>query len=254
MFRFFRLIRQKLLGQNKFTKYLLYAIGEILLVVIGILMALQINNWNENGKSQTKEIQILKEIRAGNVADTFSVKYNRETSELTENAINEILASLESGEETDSLGLFFGLSMVKNNFKATIGPYEVLKSNGINLISNDSLRNAIVYLYESVIPEIEHYQHNAFMDDNYFREYCISIFNNISYAGNIRDAGFEYSSIEPHSFGELRKDRIYKTLLSTRLSQMQYLKEVIFGGIFSVAGYYELVIAEIDKELERLEK
>jgi sensor domain CHASE-containing protein len=48
MIKFFRKIRQKMLTENKFSKYLLYACGEILLVVIGILIALSINNWNEN--------------------------------------------------------------------------------------------------------------------------------------------------------------------------------------------------------------
>lgn len=52
MIKFFRKIRQKLLSENKFSKYLLYAIGEIVLVVIGILIALQINNWNEARKKQ----------------------------------------------------------------------------------------------------------------------------------------------------------------------------------------------------------
>ena len=47
MLRFFRQIRQRLLTENKFSKYLLYAIGEILLVVIGILIALQVDSWNE---------------------------------------------------------------------------------------------------------------------------------------------------------------------------------------------------------------
>ena len=52
MLRFFRQIRQRLLTDNKFSKYLLYAIGEILLVVIGILIALQVDNWNEQRKSE----------------------------------------------------------------------------------------------------------------------------------------------------------------------------------------------------------
>ena len=50
MIKLFRKIRQKMLTENKFSKYLLYAIGEIILVVIGILIALQINNWNEEQK------------------------------------------------------------------------------------------------------------------------------------------------------------------------------------------------------------
>ena len=52
MLKFFRKIRQRLLTENKFSKYLLYAVGEIVLVVIGILIALQINNWNESRKSE----------------------------------------------------------------------------------------------------------------------------------------------------------------------------------------------------------
>lgn len=53
MIKFFRKIRERLLTENKFSKYLLYAIGEIALVVIGILIALQINDWNENKKNET---------------------------------------------------------------------------------------------------------------------------------------------------------------------------------------------------------
>lgn len=55
MIKIFRKIRQKLLSENKFNKYLLYAIGEIILVIIGILLALQINEWN----GQKKDIRIL---------------------------------------------------------------------------------------------------------------------------------------------------------------------------------------------------
>lgn len=52
MIKFFRKIRQRLITENKVSKYLLYAIGEIVLVVIGILIALQINNWNESKKER----------------------------------------------------------------------------------------------------------------------------------------------------------------------------------------------------------
>ncbi len=58
MLRFFRQIRQRLLTDNRFNKYLLYAIGEIVLVVVGILIALQINNWNDDRKKQ-RELDIL---------------------------------------------------------------------------------------------------------------------------------------------------------------------------------------------------
>ena len=63
MIKFFRKIRQKLLSENKFSKYLLYAIGEIVLVVIGILIALQINNWNENKKNERIQYESLYKLK-----------------------------------------------------------------------------------------------------------------------------------------------------------------------------------------------
>ena len=76
MLTFFRRIREKLLSENNFSKYLLYAVGEIVLVVIGILIALQINNWNDNRKSRLKIGQILKKAReelALNIANSNDV-------------------------------------------------------------------------------------------------------------------------------------------------------------------------------------
>jgi len=62
MIKFFRQIRKTLLMENKTSKYLKYAIGEIVLVVIGILIALQVNNWNENQKTKATEQTILKSL------------------------------------------------------------------------------------------------------------------------------------------------------------------------------------------------
>ena len=64
MLKFFRRIRQKLIAEGKLKRYIIYAIGEIVLVVVGILIALQVNNWNEFRKSKKKEISIYKEIQS----------------------------------------------------------------------------------------------------------------------------------------------------------------------------------------------
>ena len=63
MLRFFHQIRQRLLTDNKFSKYLLYAIGEIVLVMIGILLALQVNNWNERRKADKIGVKYLMGIQ-----------------------------------------------------------------------------------------------------------------------------------------------------------------------------------------------
>ena len=65
MIKFFRHIRRSLINQNNMGKYFKYAIGEILLVVIGILIALQINNWNEGRKTHAKELEILVGFKNG---------------------------------------------------------------------------------------------------------------------------------------------------------------------------------------------
>ena len=62
MIKFFRKIRHNLLSEGKTGKYLKYAIGEILLVMIGILLALQVNNWNELRKKEDAEIQLYHKI------------------------------------------------------------------------------------------------------------------------------------------------------------------------------------------------
>ncbi len=73
MIKFFRKIRQRLLTENKFSKYLIYAIGEIILVVIGILIAVQINNWNTNRNEIIKVNSILNIVKADLVKDTLNI-------------------------------------------------------------------------------------------------------------------------------------------------------------------------------------
>lgn len=87
MIKFFNKIRQKMLTQNKFSNYLLYAFGEILLVVIGILIALQINNWNENNKNRSAEKEYQKEL-----LKDFEI--NLKKSNAVVNLIEDILPDL----------------------------------------------------------------------------------------------------------------------------------------------------------------
>ena len=77
MLKFFRKIRQQLLQEGSFQKYLLYAIGEIALVMIGILLALQVNNWNEHRKKLSAEKTILKAIHSDFVVAKKELHYWR---------------------------------------------------------------------------------------------------------------------------------------------------------------------------------
>jgi len=150
MIKFFRTVRKALLIEGKTNNYLKYAIGEIVLVVIGILIALQINNWNETRKERIYEIKMLSEVRNSlqkdindkqNVIDIYFKP--------TENSINELLKMRENPEyprdsakvhlqNLERIGLFFPYSD---------GAFEALKSSGLDKISNDEIRNALIQLY-----------------------------------------------------------------------------------------------------------
>jgi sensor domain CHASE-containing protein len=73
MIKIFRKIRQQLLTENKFSKYLIYAIGEIILVVIGIMIALSINNWNEGRKKKETLNNIYTTIKQDLETDLLNI-------------------------------------------------------------------------------------------------------------------------------------------------------------------------------------
>ncbi|MFT5229429.1 MAG: hypothetical protein ACI9EV_002583, partial [Urechidicola sp.] len=85
MIKLFRKIRGKMLTENKFSKYLLYAFGEILLVVIGILLALQINSWNQQRMEDKKEVELLyglkDEFHYNLITLAESIKGNKKVTE-----------------------------------------------------------------------------------------------------------------------------------------------------------------------------
>ncbi len=150
MIPFFRKIRKKMADDNRPLKYIRYAIGEILLVVIGILIALQINNWNEERKQRVfekKTLQLMKDNLKHDVnmfrgyAMTV-LKNSIESSQI----ISEHLS--EKKPYHDTLDVHFaripGFTLTMTNTST----YDNLKANGFNLISNDSLRERYQMLYQ----------------------------------------------------------------------------------------------------------
>ena len=96
MLKFFRSIRQKLLVEGSFRKYLGYAIGEILLVVIGILIALQINNWNDERKLDVERIKINENLLSEFELCKVTFEHQRKLVGELKGATNKILSSTGS--------------------------------------------------------------------------------------------------------------------------------------------------------------
>ncbi len=144
MIKFFRKIRQRLLTENKLSSYLLYAIGEIVLVVIGIFIALQLNNWNTNRLSKNEELQVLESLHQ-EFSQNLGVFDSIYKKHLERKESIEILMSTEIQDlSLDSLNVLTGKS--HNNY--TFDPYQgiyrsVINSGKIELISNYSLKQRI---------------------------------------------------------------------------------------------------------------
>lgn len=134
-----------------------YAIGEIVLVVIGILIALSLNNWNEGRKGRVYENKALKEISVALKTDSIVNKGIQERVQKRDTAINNILSYLKTGATNADSMLIENLKDSNTGIKLSFngGAYEALKSKGLEYISNDSLRNLIVVTYEFWLPRNE---------------------------------------------------------------------------------------------------
>ena len=149
MFRFFRQTRKDQLMPDKTRKYLLYAVGEILLVVIGILIALQVNNWNEERKMQTTETSLLNDLKsnlAANFAEIESaLDFNRETLDNYEIILRYVEQDLPQDSTLNAA--FFTFSNWAAPYFAR-SAYESLKSRGLDNLKNAELRAALTAMYD----------------------------------------------------------------------------------------------------------
>jgi hypothetical protein len=152
MIKFFRKIRENLVMENKTSKYFKYAIGEIVLVVIGILIALQINNWNENKKNKKTELLFLKEIKASLTSDTLTI---RDVLSFNQNKI--IIVNNLTKIFIDTLTHNDRFKIIEANTKAFTA-YEVfnpkqttwnnlLSSKSLDIVQDAKLRNALIDYY-----------------------------------------------------------------------------------------------------------
>ena len=169
MLQFFRKIRQKLLITGKTTKYVNYALGEIILVVIGILIALQINNWNENRKLQAKSLNYLKRLKID--LDNVSSDVNR-SFKSTQRKFKQARTALEALENKKLLPSqrvpfekhllqYFQFQITIQN---TTAYNEMISSGDLGLIENQWLRTEFAELADSrdFILEVNQSNHSAY--------------------------------------------------------------------------------------------
>lgn len=203
MIKFFRKIRKKLLSENKFSKYLFYAIGEIILVVIGILIALQINNWNESKKLKKEETLYLKRLKIDLEKDTLYYNKNIERANLLIERNNSFLKkiydeqkSINEGRALLNIPLWDSeyLTIQDNAFR------ELISSGKLNIISNPTLKVAVVDFYRITGSK-----------ENYIKE-----FNEYS-----RELMANYVSTYPGTIKQTRKTKELEKIFNDRMFRMK---------------------------------
>jgi len=151
--KFFRRVRHKLILDNKKIQYLKYALGEILLVVIGILIALQINNWNKSVKDKKSLNEYLVKIKSHTSEDIKQLeelaKGRKQIADLCKKARNSILNKTEN----DNLFLFkiSGVAFVDFYFKPNSGGYESLKNSEYYGKINNTKLDSLFAKYSGLI-------------------------------------------------------------------------------------------------------
>ena len=152
MIKFFRKIRQTLLEKNRVSKYLIYAFGEIILVVIGILIALQINNWNEKRKNKIIENEYYCQLLADLNLDFNRLEILESKSKEVQELGNQFLLDLYNHTKSKDYLLNSYIQVIRyDDFISTqIAFQDLLSSGNINLLKNKALKNQIILYYQEV--------------------------------------------------------------------------------------------------------
>jgi hypothetical protein len=149
--KIFRKIRERLLQENKLTRYFIYGIGEIILVVIGILIAVAINNSNIQKLDNIKETKYLKNIKLDLQKDLinldFNIAFRTGKYEGTKKLIKQING--QAIEDVTELTINIATTLMEERFTPNNSTYNELASSGnLNLISNESIKVSLLELEE----------------------------------------------------------------------------------------------------------
>ena len=153
MIKFFRKIREQLIMEKRFSKYLIYAVGEILLVVIGILIALQLDNWNQNIKNETKETEHLLGLKEDlekqiNLFDTH-ISFCNQSIDTGESILSDFIIA-DKLIEIDSYNKRLSALLHTLSYPDVSRTFKELNTTGqLHLIKEKTLRSEIITFYQN---------------------------------------------------------------------------------------------------------
>jgi len=259
-----------MIKENKVTKYLLYAIGEIVLVVIGILIALSVNNWNiEKNKSKLEKIllvQVKDEILNDYVDVESDLTFLNQGNRSYIRVLNYIQKNIVYA---DSMCFDFYWLAEDEYIYPEEAVYRKINEEGMGIIKNDSIRNLLQDLYENLYPRIS--REHPFNPDisetfsDYYQEhfkpnYDLSLKFKLKYKAGKYNTGtlqfpyeyendgtkvFETMGYVPLDFEALKKDTKFQVLMRQTREYRNYKRRVYRN----TKKIIEQILPLIDKEL-----
>ncbi|WP_228850948.1 DUF6090 family protein [Aegicerativicinus sediminis] len=235
MIKFFRHIRQNLIIENKTSKYLKYAVGEIVLVVIGILIALQINNWNEERKQNKQEIIFLQNLRDDLITQIESQDIYISFESIIIKNPKDIMLHYELNKGFKNMDSIYpklnDLSVRWTFVNSNTTLLELINSGDINIISNKSLKKELIEFNEIVKRFASNtINNNTNLIDNYI---VPNIINNSDYAatGYSKEMKEQFQKYFPMGFLQLDQFN-HKELVDANLNEpnkrLMMINNVVF--------------------------
>ncbi|TYA58269.1 DUF6090 family protein [Formosa maritima] len=231
MIKFFRKIRQNLIMENKTSKYFKYAIGEIVLVVIGILIALQINNWNENRLKSNKETAILanihKEFKQNKKQLDSVVGLHKKVHSNCSKIINlfPILSKPEPAV-LDSLSVYLWESYGGHTFNPSQTSINALAStSSFDIIKNETLRDLLISWNDLVI---DYQEEELRSRDHIWDQYDPYFSKHFDFNLNFKDERNNFEVLQTLEFEYLVKSRYdFLNQILNSSGELQQVQEVL---------------------------
>jgi hypothetical protein len=255
MLRFFRQIRQRLLTDNKFSKYLLYAVGEVLLVVIGILIAFQVDNWSEERKTTNTEVEYLIRLRSDFANDTAyyhrRIEYSIKVIEDHKKAIKASYAKISAPR--DFFQSFKDIEYSSEALSLRDITYNEMHNAGqINIIRNETIKTKLLEFYRQADLVAKHFDELNTTSVDFMQDFLIQSkafklwsygYKSMPWTTEMVDASDDWQWINDPNSESFKSFQLSISFYST--------KQHIFKGYFEdLDKKSTFLIIEIENELK----
>ena len=255
MIKFFRHIRRSLIQENKMGKYFKYAIGEILLVVIGILIALQINNWNDQRKERAQEQEYYCLLYEELAQDKEQLKNLKTLTKERMNGANLAISEIQKEEpnlEVLGKNWLIAIRLSERTFQPNDATYQDIKSSGnLNTIKDKTITKRLNKYFKNVDGYTKTILANINLETNANNK-ITNWFNTGFYHGNLEsfytndvfteDIRNQLKKDLPKKISDASKEKIYEAVVLCGINNRRRLELL------------QLIENEVDKTKSKLQK